>query len=78
MFIKPMFVKRKKFTKESTAADRMLERWDQQVFAILQKFPHAAPAISIIQENYAARLGSAFMPSEESLADLADLRLTLT
>lgn len=77
MLGKPTFVKRKKFTREPTVADRLIERWDQQVFVIMQKFPHAAAAISVIRENYATRLGCAFVPSEESLADLAELRLTL-
>lgn len=75
---KSTFVKRKKFTKEATAADRLLERWNQQVFMILQKFPQAASAIAALRETHAKRLGSAFVPSEESLADLAELRLTLT
>ena len=73
-----MFVKRKKFTKEATPADRLLERWNQQVFFMLQKFPHAAPEIERIQENYANKLGGTFTPSEEALEDLAELRQKLT
>lgn len=72
-----MFVKRKKFKEPPTAANRLLDRWEQQVFFIMQKFPHAAAAVATIRENHAAKTGGAFMPSEESLADLADLQLTL-
>ena len=77
MFIKPKFVRRKKFMEKPTTASRLLDRWDQQVFFIMQKFPNAATEIAEIQEAHATKLGAAFVPSEESLADLADLQHTL-
>lgn len=74
MLMKPMFVKRKKYTVKETAESRLVDRWDQQVFFITQKFPHAVAAISTIRKSHAAKLGSDFIPSEESLAELEELK----
>ncbi len=73
------FVKRKKFTKEHTKGDRLREQWDQEVFMILQKYPHAEERIDSLRKTHSGRGGTgAFIPSEESLAALAELRLALT
>jgi len=77
MFTKPMFVKRKKFTEKPTSKSRLHDRWDQEVFFMTQKHPTLTDAITAIQENHAAKMGGSFVPTEESLAELANLRHTL-
>lgn len=52
----------------------MLERWDQQVFFIKRKFPHSEEKIAAIVETHSPKQkGTAFLPSEEALLELANL-----
>lgn len=67
-----MYQKRKKFTEEATPEKRRSDRWEQQVFFIRRKFPHAEPGISKIVNNHTKEKGTKFVPSEEALSDLAN------
>lgn len=71
-----LFVKRKKFKEKPTTASRLLDRWEQQVFFIMQKHPHTGPAIERLREAHVAKQGAglAFMPTEALLLELAELQ----
>lgn len=67
-----MYQKRKKFTEEPTPEKRRADRWDQQVFFIKRKFPHAEAGISKIVKHHTKGKETEFIPSEEALNDLAN------
>lgn len=67
-----MFQKRKKFVEEVTPERRLAERWEQQVFFIKRKFPHAESGITKIVKDHAKGREKEFVPSEEALAELAN------
>lgn len=68
-----MFQKKKKFTEEQTPEKRLSDRWDQQVFFMLRKFPQSERHIGAIMRTYTEKKSKEFMPSEEALDDLAEL-----
>jgi hypothetical protein len=68
-----MFQKRMKFKAEATAETRLTDRWDQQVFFITKKYPQAEKRIQSIIKAHESKSGSAFLPSEEALAELSEL-----
>lgn len=67
-----MYQKRKKFTEPPTPERRRSDRWEQQVFFIKRKFPHAEAGISKILKRHTKCEGKEFAPSEEALSDLAN------
>lgn len=68
-----MFQKRKKFAVEQTPQSRLSDRWEQQVFFILRKYPNAKPKITAIMKSCTTKKQPDFVANEAALDKLTNL-----
>ena len=66
-------VKRKKFTKEHTGSDRLRERWDQEVFLLLHRYPQAEDQITSLRKAHSGRGGTGAVSAPRRSSPLAAL-----
>ena len=67
----------KKEQKKVSPEERMLDRWDQQVFFLRKQFPNSQNDIQKIKKAYEKKTAEGFLPCEEALMDLTNLYAAL-
>ena len=60
----------KKVQKKASPEERMLDRWDQQVFFFKKQFPDAVSEIAKIQKAHTRAKNEDFFPTEDALTEL--------
>src|SRR3954462_10708511 len=66
----------KKEQKKASPEERLMDRWNQQVFFLKKQFPRSDIKINAIRKNYEKR-GGPFFPTEEAVNDLIQLYFEL-
>ena len=67
----------KKVQKKASPEERMLDRWDQQVFFFKKQFPDAVAEIVKIQKAHTKSKNDDFFPTEDALNELNHCYLDL-
>jgi hypothetical protein len=65
----------KKEERKFSPEERMIDRWNQQVFFLRKQFPNAAKQILAIEKQYTKKME--FQPTEDTLNQLTDLYIEM-
>jgi hypothetical protein len=65
----------KKEPKKATPEERLLDRWNQQIFFLKKQFPKSESKIAAIRKSCEKK--GVFLPTEGALAQLTDLYVEL-